>query len=175
MYNGIDFDSEIAISGITYSSSVDGIGFRDVLFVNFCPHHCDGCHNPETWDRKNGRIVTLQSVYDDLTRSTLTNVTFSGGEPFEQARELAFLAKSIRENAGKNIWVYSGYTFEQIISDKEKLSLLEQCDVLVDGRFEKNNRELNMRFRGSLNQRIIDVKKSLENGEPVLYDLDLDW
>lgn len=175
MYNGIDFDSEIAISGITHSSSVDGTGFRDVLFVNYCPHHCDGCHNPETWDRKNGKIVSLKSVYDELTESSLTNVTFSGGEPFEQARELAFLAKVLRERAGKNIWVYSGYTFEQITADKEKLSLLELCDVLVDGRFEKDNRELNMRFRGSLNQRIIDVKKSLEAGKAVLYDLDFDW
>ncbi|MBQ6999327.1 MAG: anaerobic ribonucleoside-triphosphate reductase activating protein [Clostridia bacterium] len=171
-YNGIDLNSEISISGITYSSAVDGVGFRDVLFVNYCPHHCDGCHNPETWDKANGRIVTLQSVYEDLTKSGLTNITFSGGEPFEQARELAFLAKYIRENHGKNFWVYSGYTFEQIIADPEKKVLLEQCDVLVDGRFEKNNRQQNMRFRGSLNQRIIDIKKSLETGEVVLYDLD---
>lgn len=172
MYNGITLDSTISIAGITRSSSVDGVGFRDVLFVNYCPHHCDGCHNPETWDRANGKIVTLRSVYEELTESTLTNITFSGGEPFEQARELAFLAKYIRENNGKNFWVYSGYTFEQIIADPEKKVLLDECDVLVDGRFEKNNRELNMRFKGSNNQRIIDIKKSLESGEVVLYDLD---
>lgn len=171
-YNGISLDSEIAISGITHSSSVDGVGFRDVLFVNYCPHHCDGCHNPETWDRANGRIVTIRSVYEELTTSSLTNITFSGGEPFEQPLELAFLAKYIREKHGKNFWVYSGYTFEQIIADQKKRILLDECDVLVDGRFEKNNRQLNMRFKGSLNQRIIDIKKSLEKGEVVLYDLD---
>ncbi len=171
-YNGIDLNSTIAISGITHSSAVDGVGFRDVLFVNYCPHHCDGCHNPETWDRANGRIVTLQSVYEDLTKSSVTNITFSGGEPFEQPLELAFLAKYIRENHGKSFWVYSGYTYEQIIADTAKKMLLEQCDVLVDGRFEKNNRELNMRFRGSLNQRIIDIKKSLDAGEAVEFDLD---
>ena len=171
-YNGIDLDSTIAIAGITRSSSVDGVGFRDVLFVNYCPHRCDGCHNPETWDRANGKIVTIRSVYEELTESSLTNITFSGGEPFEQARELAFLAKYIRENNGKNCWVYSGYTFEQIIADPEKKVLLDECDVLVDGRFEKNNRELNMRFKGSNNQRIIDIKKSLAMGEVVLYDLD---
>ena len=171
-YNGIGLDSQIAISGITHSSSVDGVGFRDVLFVNYCPHHCDGCHNPETWDRANGKIVTIESVYEELTKSPLTNVTFSGGEPFEQARELAFLAKYIRQKHGKNFWVYSGYTFEEIVSDREKRILLEQCDVLVDGKFQKNNRENNMRFKGSLNQRIIDIKKSLATGEVVLYDLE---
>lgn len=171
-YNGIDLNSHISVSGIVHSSSVDGTGFRDVLFVNYCPHHCDGCHNPETWDRKNGKLMTVESVYEELTKSSLTNVTFSGGEPFEQARELAFLAKCIKENYKKTFWVYSGYTFEQIVADPEKKVLLDECDVLVDGKFEKNNRELNMRFRGSLNQRIIDIKKSLEQGEVILYDLD---
>ena len=116
--------------------------------------------------------MTVESVYEELTKSSLTNVTFSGGEPFEQARELAFLAKYIKENYKKTFWVYSGYTFEQIVADPEKKVLLDECDVLVDGKFEKNNRELNMRFRGSLNQRIIDIKKSLEQGEVILYDLD---
>ena len=111
--------------------------------------------------------MTVESVYEELTKSSLTNVTFSGGEPFEQARELAFLAKYIKENYKKTFWVYSGYTFEQIVADPEKKVLLDECDVLVDGKFEKNNRELNMRFRGSLNQRIIDIKKSLEQGEVI--------
>lgn len=171
-FNGIDLNSHILVSGIMHSSSVDGTGFRDVLFVSYCPHHCDGCHNPETWDKKNGRLMTVRSVYEELTQSDITNITFSGGEPFEQARELAFLAKYIKMHHRKNFWVYSGYTFEQIIADPEKKVLLDECDVLVDGRFEKENRELNMRFRGSLNQRIIDIKKSLEKGEAVLLDLD---
>lgn len=171
-YNGIDLNSHISVSGIVHSSAVDGTGFRDVLFVNYCPHHCDGCHNPETWDRKNGKLMTVQSVYEELTKSSVTNITFSGGEPFEQARQLAFLAKYIKERHKKTFWVYSGYTFEQILADPEKKVLLDECDVLVDGKFEKDNRELNMRFRGSLNQRIIDVKKSLEQGKVVLYDLD---
>ena len=154
-----------------HSSSVDGTGFRDVLFVNYCPHHCDGCQNPETWDKANGRDVTLQEVFNDLTKSYLTNVTFSGGEPFEQAEKLYILACALKEY-GKTIWAYSGYTFEQITSDPVKKKLLEMCDVLVDGRFDKNKTELNLRFKGSTNQRIIDVAKSLENGSVILYDLD---
>lgn len=170
----MNFDLEntkIRIMDIMHSSSVDGTGFRDVLFVNYCPHHCDGCQNPETWDKANGRDVTLKEVFDDLTKSYLTNVTFSGGEPFEQAENLYILACALKEY-GKTIWAYSGYTFEQIMSDQIKKKLLEMCDVLVDGRFDKNKTELNLRFKGSTNQRIIDVAKSLESGSVILYDLD---
>ena len=98
-------------------------------------------------------------------------MTFSGGEPFEQAEKLYILACALKEY-GKTIWAYSGYTFEQITSDPVKKKLLEMCDVLVDGRFDKNKTELNLRFKGSTNQRIIDVAKSLENGSVILYDLD---
>ncbi len=161
----------VRIMDIVHSSSVDGTGFRDVLFVNYCPHRCDGCHNPETWNLENGRDVTLEEVFCDLTKSDLTNVTFSGGEPFEQARELAILARALKK-VGKTIWVYSGYTYEQILADETKKELLALCDVLVDGRFDKNQTKLNLRFKGSLNQRIIDVAKSVESGKVVLYDLD---
>ena len=162
-------DITIRIMDIMHSSSVDGTGFRDVLFVNYCPHRCDGCHNPETWEKSNGRDVSLRDVYDDLMESSFTNVTFSGGEPFCQAEELYTLACAIKEG-GKSIWIYSGFTFEQLVADPVKLKLLEKCDVLVDGRFDKNLTELNLKFRGSTNQRIIDVQKSLEYGEVILYD-----
>ena len=153
---------------IMYSSSVDGTGFRDVLFVNYCPHHCEGCHNPESWDKKNGHNETIREIFDKLMQSSVTNVTFSGGEPFEQAEELYILGKALKEQ-GKTLWAYSGYTFEQLIKDPKKKKLLEICDVLVDGKFEKDNTELNMRFKGSLNQRIIDVPKSLAYNKIILY------
>ena len=153
---------------ITYSSSVDGIGFRDVLFVAGCPHHCEGCHNPQTWDFNAGNNMTVEEAYTLLTKSDITDVTFSGGEPFCQAKALTILAKLIKEKTSKDIWIFSGFTFEEIISDDEKLNLLKECDVLVDGKFEINNKGLNMRFKGSYNQRIIDVKKSLEKKEAVL-------
>ena len=165
-------DHEIRIMNIVNSSSVDGTGFRDVLFVSGCPHHCEECHNPETWDYNAGEETTVGEVYEALCQSSITNVTFSGGEPFEQCEALYHLAKAIKENTGKTIWIYSGYTFEQIVFDKEKRKLLQLCDVLVDGRYEKDNTELNMRFRGSLNQRIIDVDKSMKELNPVLFDME---
>lgn len=163
-------ENTLRIMDITYSSAVDGTGFRDVLFVNYCPHHCKGCHNPETWDEKNGRDVTVDEVFKSLTKSSLTNVTFSGGEPFCQPKPLAALAKMLCK-AGKTIWVYTGFLFEDLLADSEKKKLLELCDVCVDGPFEEDKKGLNMRFRGSSNQRIIDVKKSLEKGEVIEFDL----
>lgn len=164
-------DVNIRIMDVVHSSSVDGTGFRDVLFVNYCPHRCEGCHNPETWDKENGKTVSLKEVYDDLTKSSFTNVTFSGGEPFEQAEELYILACAIKD-AGKTIWIYSGYTYEQLLNDNSKKKLLEMCDVLVDGKYDKNKTELNLRFKGSTNQRIIDVQKSLSTGGVVLFEFD---
>lgn len=161
-------DKTIRIMDIMYSSSVDGTGFRDVLFVNYCPHHCEGCHNPESWDKKNGYNEKISEIFSKLMQSSVTNVTFSGGEPFEQPEELYILGKALKEH-GKTLWIYSGYTFEQIMSDPKKKKLLEICDVLVDGRFEKDNTELNMRFKGSLNQRIIDVPQSLAYNKIILY------
>lgn len=157
---------------ISYSSAVDGTGFRDVLFVTGCPHHCPGCHNPETWEMEKGRQVPLQEVYDNLMRSDITNITYSGGEPFAQAAALAVLTRAIRANSHKTIWVYSGYLYEELAADPEKRALLELCDVLVDGRFEQDKTELNLRFKGSTNQRIIDVPASLKAGEAVLYDIE---
>lgn len=162
--------NKIRIMDFVYSSSVDGTGFRDVLFVNYCPHHCEGCHNPESWDKANGHDITIEEAYKNLTKSEITNVTFSGGEPFEQAEALATLADMLKQK-GKTIWVYSGYTFEQLIKDPVKLELLKLCDVLVDGRFDINQKGLNMRFKGSHNQRILDVKKSLQSGTAVEADV----
>lgn len=160
----------IEVSGIQYSSAVDGPGFRDVLFVSYCPHHCPGCHNRQTWERGSGEMRTVDDIYRDLTKSSVCNITFSGGEPFEQAAALAELAKRLRKETEKNIWIYSGYLLEQIVADAEKKALLELCDVLVDGPFVEEKKGLNLRFKGSENQRILDVKKSLAAGKAVLWE-----
>ena len=168
------FNSEdiIHVQNIMHSSAVDGTGFRDVLFVNYCPHKCEGCHNPQTWDYENGKDMTVKEVFDSLTESSITNVTFSGGEPFCQPKALVTLAKMLKE-VGKTIWAYSGFTFEKLMENKDTKELLELCDVLVDGKFVKAEAKLNMRFKGSENQRIIDVKKSLLQGEIVLANLEM--
>ena len=164
---------EIQMMNIVNSSSIDGTGFRDVLFVSGCPHRCEGCHNPQTWDYHAGVRATLGEIYDKLTESSITDITISGGEPFEQSRSLYELVSAIKEYTSKTVWIYSGYTFENLIYDKEKLRLLEICDVLVDGKFEKDNTDLNLRFRGSLNQRIIDIKASLEKKLVICANLEM--
>ena len=159
----------IRIMSITYSSAVDGEGFRDTLFVNYCPHHCPGCHNPQTWDKENGKNMSLRDIYNDLTKSYVTNITYSGGEPFCQAENLTVLTKYIKETTNKTIWIYSGYLYEELINDSIKFELLKLCDVLVDGRFEKKYFKENLRFKGSENQRIIDIQKSLNEGKVILW------
>ena len=168
MFNSEDI---IHVQDITYSSAVDGTGFRDVLFVNYCPHRCEGCHNQQTWEIENGKDMTVDEVFECLTKSSITNVTFSGGEPFCQPKALKKLAQMIKD-VGKTIWIYSGYTFEQLVEDEDKKALLTLCDVLVDGRYIEKEAKLNMRFKGSENQRIIDIKKSIEQNEIVLFDLE---
>ena len=160
----------LRIMSITYSSAVDGEGFRDTLFVNYCPHHCPGCHNPQTWDKENGKYVSLQEVYNDLTKSNVTNITYSGGEPFCQAENLTILTKKIKETTNKTFWIYSGYTYEELINDSIKFELLKLCDVLVDGRFEQKYFKENLRFKGSENQRVINVQESLKDSNIVLFD-----
>ncbi len=167
------FNSEdiIHVQNIMHSSAVDGTGFRDVLFVNYCPHRCEGCHNKQTWEYENGKDMTVDEVFADLTLSSITNVTFSGGEPFCQPKALISLAKKLKE-VGKTIWAYSGFTFEQLMADPDRKALLTMCDVLVDGKYIEAEAKLNMRFKGSENQRIIDVKKSLAANQVVLFDLE---
>ncbi|MBE7029425.1 MAG: anaerobic ribonucleoside-triphosphate reductase activating protein [Ruminococcaceae bacterium] len=162
-------ECNICLMDITYSSSVDGTGFRDVLFVAGCPHRCEGCHNPKTWDFNAGKKVNCDEIFLNLNKSSITNVTFSGGEPFCQAEALLYLARRIKKETKKTIWIYSGYLFEEIILDKIKLNLLKECDVLVDGKFEKDKKGLNLKFKGSENQRIIDIKKSLKENKVILF------
>lgn len=171
--------SKLRIAGIVRESIVDGDGIRFTLFTQGCPHHCVGCHNPDTHDFNGGYEIETHKILDEFKKNPLlSGITFSGGEPFCQAEALSCLAREIKE-LGKNIWVYSGYTYEELIdiSKKDKYvdSLLHECDVLVDGKFEIEKKSMLLRFRGSKNQRIIDLKSSLnkENkSTPVIIEGD---
>jgi anaerobic ribonucleoside-triphosphate reductase activating protein len=157
----------IRIAGIVPESIVDGPGFRFTVFTQGCFHDCPGCHNPETHDPTGGQAVTVESLLDAMRKNSLLDgLTLSGGEPFLQVDACIRLAAEAR-GMGLNIWAYSGYTFEELAADPEKRRLLEACDVVVDGRFVLSERTLEKRFRGSKNQRVIDVRKSLECGEIV--------
>lgn len=148
------------VMNIIHDSVVDGEGMRSVVFFAGCPHQCKGCHNPESWNGRNGKNISIEEIYKELMSNTLTDVTFSGGEPFIQADQLVKLAKLLKE-AGKNIWIYSGFTLEDILSNPNisYQKLLSLCDVLVDGKFELDKRDITLPFRGSSNQRIIPLQE----------------
>lgn len=158
---------ELRIAGTVNDSIVDGPGFRFTVFTQGCPHHCPGCHNPQTHDYQGGKLVQIEDLIAQMRENPLLDgLTLSGGEPFEQPQACAELARMARE-IGLNVWVYSGYTFEQLLEKPECRELLEACDVLIDGRFMLAQRTLELRFRGSRNQRVIDLPQSLKDGRAV--------
>lgn len=152
-------------------SIVDGEGIRTVIWTQGCPHHCLGCHNPETHDFKGGAEVSIKEVCDIIdTLENQSGITFSGGDPFMQAGACAKIAKYAKRK-GYNIWSYTGYTFEELLklskTKKDIREFLNLIDVLVDGKFVLSKKSLDVLFRGSTNQRIIDVKESLKKGKAV--------
>lgn len=154
-------------------SIVDGIGIRTVIWTQGCSHNCPYCHNPGTHDFNAGELVELDDVIEALENLTgQDGVTFSGGDPMFQPRECAILAKKVHE-LGMNVWAYTGFTFDELIEkgSKDILEFLSEIDVLIDGRFEIDKKSMDLEFRGSSNQRIIDVPKSLEYNKVILYDL----
>ncbi|WP_194191927.1 anaerobic ribonucleoside-triphosphate reductase activating protein [Clostridium chrysemydis] len=165
---------KIRLAGIAYESLVNGPGMRRVFFSQGCNHNCEGCFNPDTHNFEGGSLKDMDELIKDvLDNPMIKGVTFSGGDPFERAEDFAYMAKKFREN-GKDVWSFTGYTFEYIMDNLDKREgfkdLLYNLDALVDGKFEIDNMGDGLRFRGSKNQRIIDVKKSLESGKVVLFE-----
>ncbi len=162
------------IAGTVQDSIVDGPGFRFTLFTQGCPHKCPGCHNPQTHDFSGGEELSTDEIIKKLLSNPLTDgITFSGGEPFEQASDCAVIAAAARQH-GLNVWCYSGYTFEELLEksrvDSGVMELLKLTDVLVDGKFILEEKSYNVPWRGSRNQRLIDVKKSLEQKSAVTLE-----
>ena len=156
------------LAGIQADSIVDGPGIRTTVFCQGCPHHCPGCHNPETWEFGCGTPTEAETVLEIVRGNPLCRgVTFSGGEPFSQAEELARLGKMLKA-AGYEVAAYSGYTLEQLLegTDGQK-ELLGTLDVLIDGPFLQAERSLELNFRGSRNQRVLNVPESLKAGKAV--------
>ena len=162
------------IAGTVQDSIVDGPGFRFTLFTQGCPHKCPGCHNPQTHDFSGSEELSTDEIIKKLLSNPLTDgITFSGGEPFEQASDCAVIAAAARQH-GLNVWCYSGYTFEELLeksrADSGVMELLKLTDVLVDGKFILEEKSYNVPWRGSRNQRLIDVKKSLEQQSAVTLE-----
>lgn len=160
--------SNIQVVDIVEGTSVDGPGLRTTIYCAGCVHRCPGCHNPQTWDCKKGDAYSVDRLMGVIKEADL-DVTFSGGDPMYNPEGFAELADRIHNETDKNIWCYTGYTFEEILQDRRRRVLLERVDVLVDGKFEQEKRDIGLRFRGSENQRIIDVRRSLKEQQTVLY------
>ena len=163
-------------SKLQKDSIVDGEGIRAVIWTQGCPHHCPSCHNPETWDYNGGFSYDVEELKKEINSlDDEVGVTFSGGDPFEQAAQCLEIAKYVH-SIGLNVWCYTGYTYEQLLKKgKEEpviLDFLNEIDILVDGPFILKLKSYDIKFRGSKNQRLIKVKDSLKLGKVVLYDLD---
>ena len=158
----------IDLSSIVPDSIVDGPGLRVTIFCQGCPHRCKGCHNPKTWKFGSGTLMSEEDIVEIVHQSPLCRgVTFSGGEPFSQAAGFAKLARLLKAE-GYEVASYSGYTFEELMAgDDDQRELLKEIAILIDGRFVLEERSLSTPFRGSRNQRLIDVPASLKAGQAV--------
>lgn len=145
---------------------MDGPGLRTSIYFAGCSHHCEGCHNPQSWDIEAGREMSIEELLKVIDYNGFP-VTFSGGDPLYQAEAVTELARAIKCGHGRNIWCYTGYLWENIVDNPRFRPLLETIDVLVDSPFILAKRDISLRFRGSSNQRIIDVKASLSSGKVV--------
>ena len=157
-------------------SIVDGPGLRTVIWTQGCSHHCKGCQNEQTWDFNGGGLIPIKLVLDAIDElEGQDGITFSGGDPMFQPEACTKIAKYCKEK-GYNIWAYTGFTFEEVLEMAKKkpiyLEFLKNTDILVDGKFILEQRDLSLLFRGSKNQRLIKVKESLEEGKVVLLDED---
>lgn len=152
---------------IKYDTIVDGIGFRNTVYSAKCNLHCKGCHNPQSQSILNGKPITVNELADKLLEND-RNITFSGGECSLQAKAFIQLVQILKKH-NKNIWLYSGYNYAQLISNPITYELLQYCDVLVDGAYVDELRNPTLQFRGSSNQRIIDIQKSLAENKIVLW------
>ena len=152
---------------IIRGTTVDGPGFRTSIYLAGCRHGCPGCQNPQSWCEDNGSLYSLQSIMEIVEEEDF-NVTLSGGDPLYNPVSTQVLVEALKKNR-RNVWVYTGYTWEEILSSEILLNAVRKADVLVDGPFIESQRNLDIPFRGSSNQRIILIKESLEAGEILFH------
>lgn len=160
-------------SAITYDSVVDGPGLRNVIWTQGCPHHCKGCQNPETWNPNSGYNIPIDDIIKELKKNysdSTSGVTISGGDPLFQMKEIMNLCKEIKkEFPNWTIWIYTGFLYEKLQNNVDFNELMNYFDVLVDGPFILKKRDISIDWTGSSNQRVIDIRKSKENNDLILY------
>ena len=168
---GVKKTMEIRLAGLEPESIVDGPGYRFTVFVQGCPHNCPGCHNPQTHDFSGGHLADTDDIIAHLGKNPLVRgLTLSGGEPMMQPEPLYLIAKAAKEK-GMNVWCYTGFTLEELLRENraDRMRLLSAVDVLVDGPFRSHERSLDLLYRGSKNQRLIDMPATLKDGTIRLY------
>lgn len=170
-YNNEDI---LKIAGIVEESIVDGPGIRFVIFTQGCPHNCKGCHNPQTHDFNGGKYIKIDEITEMIkSNPLLKGITLSGGEPFMQAKQLSILIDKIKDS-NLDIITYTGFKYEDLINNSNDensfMELLIRTDILIDGKFEEDKKDDSLMFRGSSNQRAIDVKLSIQDGKIVEYE-----
>ena len=148
----------LSILDIIEDTTVDGPGFRTAIYAAGCPNGCPGCHNPESWDINRGRWMSTDEILQKVLADSFADVTFSGGDPMYQPEGFTELARAIKRQSRKNIWCYTGYTYEELLEDPVRRPILSYINVLVDGRFEQSLYSPKLEFRGSSNQRILKLK-----------------
>jgi len=161
--------NKISILNIVHDTTVDGPGFRTAIYGAGCAHGCRGCHNPQSWDIKNGTYYSVEALLEIVREGEFSNVTFSGGDPLFQVDGFAELARLIKQETNKNIWCYTGFLYEQVVNSEKLSRILPFIDVIVDGRYVSALRDEDLPFRGSSNQRIIDVQQSLLKDKVILW------
>lgn len=161
--------NKLSILNILHDTTVDGPGFRTAIYAAGCMHQCKGCHNPQSWNMGSGTRYSISELLAIIKEDEFANVTFSGGDPLLQVEGFTELARLIKNNTSKSIWCYTGYTYEQIRQSSRLSQILLFIDVLVDGKYIEALRDTDLQFRGSNNQRIIDVKKTLTLGRVILW------
>ena len=161
--------NKLRVLHVVEGTSVDGPGLRTSIYLAGCSHHCPGCHNPESWDMNGGEERTLDELMDIIAYNEAP-VTFSGGDPLAQAQPLALLINRIKQELGYNVWCYTGYTWQQVMQQPQLMAVVRQLDVLVDSPFLLAERDTKLRFRGSRNQRLIDVQATLAQGHIVEWN-----
>ncbi|MDR1707457.1 MAG: anaerobic ribonucleoside-triphosphate reductase activating protein [Prevotella sp.] len=160
--------TKLSILDIIHDTTVDGPGFRTSIYAAGCIHECSGCHNPHSWNMANGRSYSVDELLGIIKEDEFSNVTFTGGDPFMQVDGFTELARRIRKETSKKIWCYTGFTYEQILRSNKLVQMLPFIDVLVDGKYIDSLRNTDLQFRGSSNQRIIDMQKSLSGDRVIL-------
>lgn len=160
-----DNNKKFKYAGLIFDDVCNGLGIGAVFFTQFCPHHCKGCHNPQTWNKDGGidfNKDVFESIVEYFNKSIFSDrLTLSGGDPLANLELTNYIASEFKRLfPEKKLWIYTGYTYEELIKDIKYIPILELADVLVDGKFEEDKRDITLSFKGSSNQRIIDLNKS---------------